>query len=120
MTRGSNGSPRLTPRSGVSRSVPPESICRAAAPPSTFFARASRTMASMRERSIIRSPSSENRGVSGPRREFAIVHEVHLLEPGLELGRGAQTHELAERRVVVERGRLVVEHDVVAHGQAHE
>src|SRR5450432_4681866 len=116
----------LTPRSGVRSSAPPDSttVGVAVAPLAgtglapSFLATACLTIASMRDRSIIDSP--KYRSVSGARREPAVLHEAHLLEPGLELGGGSQAQELAQRRIVVERRRLVVEHDVVAHGQGHE
>ena len=48
------------------------------------------------------------------------IGEADALEPGLELGRTLQAQRLAHVERVVERGRLVVEHDVVGAGDAHD
>src|SRR5262245_46177655 len=108
----------FTPRSGGMTSAPDESTGRAAASAPAVSPRASRTSFSMALRSII--DLSEERRVPGPRGQLAVLHQADLLQPPLELGRRPHAHDLAERRVVVERGRLVVEHHVVAHGQPHE
>ena len=46
--------------------------------------------------------------------------EAAAFEPLLELGGGAEVEELAEGEGVVERGALVVEHDVVGSRNAHD
>jgi hypothetical protein len=48
------------------------------------------------------------------------LHHAHLLQPGLELRRRPQTQHLAQVQRIVEGSALVVEHDVVGAGDAHE
>ena len=42
------------------------------------------------------------------------------VQPGFEFGRGAQTQELTKIKRIVERACLVIEHDVVTTGHAHD
>jgi hypothetical protein len=49
--------------------------------------------------------------------DFVVVRRG---EPGFELGCGAEVEDAAEVEGVVEGGALVVEHDVVGAGDAHD
>ena len=49
----------------------------------------------------------------------AVLH-VHAVEPGLELRRGADAELRAQIQHVVERGALIVQHDVVGAGHGDQ
>ena len=49
-----------------------------------------------------------------------LVKNLHALQPGFEFGRGAQAQHAAHIQRVVERGGLVIEHDVVRARNAHD
>ena len=48
------------------------------------------------------------------------IGDVHALQPGLEFRRALQAQHLADIELVVEGGRLVVQHHVVGAGNAHD
>ena len=51
---------------------------------------------------------------------LAIAHKAHFFEPLIEFRRGAQAERLAEIMAVVKAGGLVIEHDVIGAGDAHD
>src|SRR5262249_30760503 len=52
--------------------------------------------------------------------QLALSQDAYLLAPALEFGGWPQAEQVPDRGVVMERRGLIVEHDVVAHGQSHE
>src|SRR6185503_14087742 len=114
---GSYAEPRLAPRSGAMTTESPESSGRPSATPASPSAL--RTSSSIFFLSIMRGSSEEAR-VPGARGQLAVLHQADLLQPALELRRRSHAEELAQGRVVLERRRLIVQHHVVAHGQALE
>ena len=58
--------------------------------------------------------------VPGQGGELPVLHEAHLLQPRLEGRDGGEAVELPQGGGLVEAGGLVVEHHVVAVGDAHE
>src|SRR5690349_1417159 len=58
--------------------------------------------------------------VREPHLSFVLLVNAHRLQPVLEFRRGLETQHLAHVERIMERGRLIVEHDVVGTGNAHD